>query len=340
MAVTTSRKTGGTLANGVLLIFANMGILPVLLIGAFIFFGTLEPRFLSSFNMFNVARQATYLTVAAMGQMVLLITSGFDLSMGSTTALTSVVAALVMTYFLGIDPNAVPLAIAAGIGAGLLVGVAVGAVNGIGVAVLNVPAFMMTLGMLSAVFGVALIMSGGAPIFGVPEEFKMWFGYGRLFDIPAPMYYTAMLFVVLYFVLNYTRMGRYLYAIGSNRRAAELSGISTRTHLFFAYVICGVMAACAGLLLMARAGTGEPTLGQKLVLEPIAACVIGGVSLFGGVGRLPNVILGAFFMSLLTNGMNLIRIESYAQQIVIGFVLVLAIVVDQLRLRYVASMGR
>lgn len=323
-----------------LVTLARMGILPILLIGIIIVFAAIEERFLSYQNMFNVARQATYLAVASMGQMILLVTSGFDLSMGSTTALTSVVAATCMGLILAVQPDAIGLAAAVGIGAGLLVGVAVGSVNGFGVAVLNVPPFMMTLGMLSAVFGVALILSGGTPIYGVSDEFKAWFGYGTLLGIPVPVFYTAGLFAIIYFILNYTRMGRYFYAIGSNRRAAELSGISARFHLFFAYVLCSVMAACTGLLLMARAGTGESTLGQNLVLEPIAACVIGGVSLFGGIGRLPNAVLGAFFITLLTNGMNLIRIESYVQQIVIGFVLILAIVVDQIRLRHVGPVRR
>lgn len=340
MTDTTQGKRGSVIGRFLAAIFLKMGILPFLLAGILLLFGLSEERFLSALNLFNVARQTTYLAITAMGQMVLLVTAGFDLSMGSTVALTSVVSALGMSYVLGIDPNAVLLASLAGVGAGLAVGLVVGSINGFGVAVLNVPAFMMTLGMLSAVFGVALIVSGGAPIYGTPDEFQRVFGYGRLFGIPAPIYWTAGLFAILYFFLNFTRMGRYLYAIGSNRRAAELSGVSARTHLFFAYVICSLFASCAGLLLLARAGTGESTLGQSLVLQPIAACVIGGVSLFGGVGRLPNVILGAFFISLLMNGMNLVRIESYVQEIVIGFVLVLAIVMDQLRLRYMSAGSR
>jgi ribose transport system permease protein len=323
-----------TARQPVLEIFSRMGILPVLLVGIVLLFGSLEERFLSSQNMFNVARQATYLAIASMGQLVLLITAGFDLSMGSTVALASVVGALAMGSVLAVQPEAIVLAMALGIGAGLLAGMIVGSINGFGVAVLNVPPFMMTLGMLSAVFGVSLILSGGTPIYGAPEQFMEWFGYGTLFGVPVSIYYAAALFVALYFILNYTRLGRYLYAVGSNRRAAQLSGVSTRLHLFCAYVICSTMAACTGLLLMARAGTGESNLGQNLVLEPIAACVIGGVSLFGGIGRLPNAVLGAVFITLLTNGMNLVRIESYVQQVVIGTVLILAIVVDQIRLRY------
>ena len=319
--------------------FISFGILPVVLVGTMILFGSIEERFFSSLNLFNVARQTTYLAIASMGQMIVLLTAGFDLSMGSTIALTTVMSALAMSYVLAGDPNAIFLAITLGICAGLAVGIAVGTINGIGVAVLDVPPFMMTLGMLTAVFGVALIVTGGAPIYGIPDEFKRHFGFGRVLGIPAPIIYTAGLFVFLYFIINWTRMGRYFYAIGSNQRAAFLSGIHVRRHTFFAYILCSSMAASTGLLLLARAGTGEATLGRNLVLEPLAACIIGGVSLWGGVGRLPNVILGAFFITVLTNGMNLIRIESYVQQIMLGVVLILAIVVDRMRLRYMARMS-
>jgi len=319
-------------------VFMSMGILPVLLIASVIFFALMEERFLDGRNLFNVVRQTTYLAIVSMGQMVCLLTAGFDLSVGSTMALASVVSALVMVSVLTGSPEAYVLAITLGLIAGIGVGVIVGSINGIGVAVFNVPPFMMTLGMLSVALGVALTISGGIPIYGIPKVFKEVFGYGRVFDIPAPLFYTVGLFVALFFVLNWTKMGRYFYAIGSNRRAARLSGVKTRKHLFFAYVICGALASCCGLLLMARTGTGESTIGQPLVLQSVAACVIGGVSLFGGIGRIENVILGAFFITLLTNGMNLIRMESYVQQIVLGSVLILAIVVDQVRLRYMGAL--
>ncbi len=340
MTVTTEKGDkglGNSLVDAARSVFISMGILPLLLIGIIVLFAALEDRFLSTQNIFNVTRQTTYLAIASMGQLIVLLTAGFDLSMGSTIALTSVVAAMTMASVIASDPNAIFLAIALGILAGAGVGIVVGAMNGFGVAVLNVPPFMMTLGMLSVVFGVALTLTGGAPVYGIPEAFKLHFGYGRLMGISAPIFFTAGLFAIVYWILNWTRMGRYFYAIGSNRRAARLSGIKTGRHLFVAYILCSLMAASTGLLLLARAGTGEATLGTTIVLQPIAACVIGGVSLFGGIGRVPNVILGAFFIALLTNGMNLARIESYIQQIVLGGVLILAIVVDQVRLKYIGQ---
>ncbi len=338
MADIAERPASNPIVAAARSVFISMGILPILLVGSVILFGALEERFLDGRNLFNVVRQTTYLAIVSMGQMVCLLTAGFDLSIGSTMALTSVVSALVIVQVLTASPEAFTLAIVLGLIAGLGVGVVVGSINGIGVAVFNVPPFMMTLGMLSVALGAALTISGGVPIYGLPKVFKEAFGYGRLFEIPAPVFYTAGLFVVLFFILNWTKMGRYFYAIGSNRRAARLSGINTRKHLFFAYIICAVSAACVGLLLMARTGTGESTIGQPLVLQSVAACVIGGVSLFGGIGRLENVILGAFFITLLTNGMNLIRMESYVQQIVLGSVLILAIVVDQVRLKYIGQL--
>ena len=316
----------------------NLGALPLLLVAVVVFFGVQEERFLSADNIFNVVRQSTYLAIIAMGQMLVLLTAGLDLSVGSLIGLVSVVAAQVMAPYAGGPPDVVVWGCFLGVLAGLGVGALVGIVNGVGVAFLNVPPFMMTLGMLSSLFGAALLLSGGSPVYGLPEVFSKYFGFGRLYDIPAPLYFTAALFVLVYVLLNWTRMGRYFYAIGSNRRAARLSGVSVKFYTLMAYVLCSLLVAVAGLLLLARIDTGEATLGQSLVLESVAACVIGGVSLFGGIGRVGNVLLGAFFITLLTNGMNLIRVESYVQQIVLGAVLIFAIVVDQFRLRYMGQL--
>jgi ribose transport system permease protein len=326
------RRAAGTLKHA----FLSAGILPLLILLALsaLFFGLQEPRFLSIQNVLNIMRQSTYLIIVSMGQMIVLLTAGLDLSLGSTIALVSVVSVLVMVDVLGANPEATWLAITAGMAAGAGIGMLIGVANGVGVALLRVPPFMMTLGMLSIGLGAALTLSSGSPVFGVPDLYSLVFGYGRIFGIPAPVYFTAALFLIVYVVLNWTPMGRYFYALGSNRRAARLSGIRTTRNLVYAYVGSGLLAAIAGLLLTARTASGEATIGQDLVLQSVAACVIGGVSLFGGIGRVGNVLLGGIFISLLTNGMNLIRIESYVQQIVLGIVLILAIVIDQLRLRY------
>ncbi len=320
------------------LLFVRLGVLPFLLVIAVIVFTLLSDNFLTGRNLMNVVRQSVYLTIVSLGQMFALLTGGFDLSVGTILALTSVVGAMVMASVYGAMPEAAGLAIAIGALAGILAGTSIGAVNGIGVAVFNVSPFIMTLGIASVGFGIALYLTGGVPVYGMPIEFGDTFGFGTWFGIPSPIYVAVLFIVLVYFIVNWTRFGRYLYAVGGNIKAARLSGISTRFTLFTTYVICGFLAAVSGMLLTARLDTGEANIGASMPLESIAACVIAGVSLRGGVGRVENVVLGALFIGLVQNGMNLARIESYLQTVVLGGLLILAVVADQIRLRYIANM--
>jgi ribose transport system permease protein len=314
-------------------LFVRLGVLPFLLIIAIIVFALLSSRFLGWGNLVNVVRQSTYLTMVAMGQMLALLTGGFDLSVGTIIAVTSVVGAMAMAAMYAAYPDAVVLSIAVGMLAGVGAGVSIGVVNGIGVAAFGVSPFMMTLGMASVGFGIALYLTGGVPVYGMPQEFGKVLGFGQWLGIPAPIFVTVALILFLYVLLNWTRMGRYLYAIGGNLKASTLSGINTRLVLFMAYVLCGAMTAISGIMLTARLATGEANIGASMPLESIAACVIGGVSLRGGTGRLGNVVLGAIFIGLVQNGMNLARIESYLQIVVVGVLLIIAVVADQLRQR-------
>jgi ribose transport system permease protein len=320
------------------LAFVRLGVLPFLLLIAVVVFTLLSDNFLTSRNLLNVARQSTYLIMVSMGQMFALLTGGFDLSVGTILAVTSVVGALAMSTAYAAMPDALALAIALGLLAGFAAGVAIGVMNGIGVALFNVSPFMMTLGMASIGFGIALYLTGGVPVYGMPQEFGDTFGFGSWLGVPAPVWVTAALIVLLYLLVNWTRLGRYFYAVGGNIKAARLSGINTRLTLFTAYVLCGGMAATSGLLLTARLETGEANIGASMPLESIAASVIAGVSLRGGVGRIENVVLGALFIGLIQNGMNLARIESYLQTVVIGALLILAVIADQFRLRYIANL--
>jgi ribose transport system permease protein len=313
--------------------FVRMGVLPLLLIAAIIAFTALSEYFLTRDNLLNVARQSTYLTIVAMGQMLALLTGGFDLSVGKNVAITSVVGAMVMASLAGAYPDATGMAIAGGMLAGVAAGTLLGIINGIGVALLEISPFMMTLGTASISFGIALTLTSGVPVYGMPGDFGRIFGFGRLLDIPAPVYVTVALVAIMYLVLVWTRMGRYFYAIGGNLKASLLSGISTRFYLFMAYVLCGVLSAIAGIMLTARLETGEANIGASLPLDSIAACVIGGVSLRGGTGQLGNVVLGAIFIGLIQNGMDLAHIESYLQEVVIGILLILAVIADGLRQR-------
>jgi ribose transport system permease protein len=310
-------------------LFVRIGVLPFLLVIALIVFTVLSGRFLTSDNLLTVARQATYLAIVAMGQMLALLTGGFDLSVGKIVAITSVITALAMAPLAAAHPDATAITLTVGMLAGIGAGTMVGVVNGVGVAVFNVSPFMMTLG--TATIGIALTLTSGVPVYGIPDAFGTIFSFGRIFDIPSPVYVTAGLFVAMHILLNWTRMGRYFYAVGGNIKASHLSGISTRFYLFMAYVLCGALASIAGVLLTARLETGEANIGASMPLDSIAACVIGGVSLRGGIGRLGNVVLGAIFIGLIQNGMDLAQIQSYLQEVVIGVLLILAVIADQFR---------
>jgi ribose/xylose/arabinose/galactoside ABC-type transport system permease subunit len=327
-----------TTLDGLKLAFVRLGVLPFMLILAIIVFTLMSGNFLSGRNLSNVARQSTYLIIVSMGQMLALLTGGFDLSVGTILAVTSVVGALAMVAAHGAYPDMVWLAIMIGMLAGFGAGLSIGVVNGIGIAAFGVSPFIMTLGIASIGFGIALYLTGGVPVYGLPPAFGSTFGFGKLWGIPVPIYVAAALIALMAVVLYRTKLGRYWYAVGGNRNAARLSGVDTRFQLFLAYVFCGGLASLAGLLLTARLETGEANIGASLPLESIAACAIGGVSLRGGVGRLGNVVLGAIFINLMTNGMNLARIDSYLQTVVVGVLLILAVVADQVRQWLVAEL--
>ena len=318
--------------------FVKLGILPFLLLIALIVFTLMSDNFLTSRNLMNVLRQSVYLAIVSLGQMLALLTGGFDLSVGTILALSSVVGAMAMAAVYAAFPEMVGLSIMIGCLAGISAGTLIGVANGIGVALFNVSPFMMSLGMASVGFGIALYLTGGVPVYGMPQQFGDLFGFGTWLGIPVPIYVAAILSVLLYLYLYWTPFGRYCYAVGGNLKAASLSGINTKATLFFTYVLCAVFAGIAGVLLTARLDTGEANIGASMPLESIAACVIAGVSLRGGVGRMENVLLGALFIGLVQNGMNLARIESYLQTVVLGALLILAVVADQIRLRYVATL--
>lgn len=319
-------------------LFVKLGILPFLLVIAIVVFWLMSDNFLTTRNLMNVLRQSVYLTIVSLGQMLALLTGGFDLSVGTILALSSVVGAMTMAAAYSAFPDMVGLSILLGCIVGVAAGTMIGVVNGIGVAFFSVSPFMMSLGMASVGFGIALYLTGGVPVYGMPVEFGDLFGFGALAGIPIPVLVAVFLIVILYVFLYWTRFGRYFYAVGGNLKAASLSGINTSATLFFTYVLCAAFAGVAGLLLTARLDTGEANIGASMPLESIAACVIAGVSLRGGVGRMENVVLGALFIGLVQNGMNLARIESYLQTVVLGALLILAVIADQIRLRYVASM--
>ena len=298
--------------------------LPIMFIVALVVFSLGAPNFLTADNLTNVARQSVYLLIVALGQLIVMITGGIDLSVGSSVSLTSVVSAIVMAAVFAGNPDNPWLALWIGLGVGMVIGVAVGLVNGLGVTWLGIHPFMMTLGMSSVVFGITLFISGGVPIYGIPSIHGEIFGFGRLFGLPIPALVAIFLVVLTYVTLQWTRFGRHLYATGGNARAASLSGVRTERVTVVAYMLCGLLAALSGLLLTARLGTGEANIGGTLPLESIAACVISGVSLAGGRGRTLMVVLGTLLIMLVQNGLNLMQVGAYAQSVATGAILIFA----------------
>ena len=314
-------------------LFIRLGVLPFFLAAALIVFALASDRFLTADNLVNVMRQSVYLVLVSLGQMMVLITGGFDLAVGATVALTSVVSALAMAALGQMFPDAPILVIAFGALAGFAVAALVGLANGAGVALFGVSPFIMTLGVSSVAAGGSLFLTGGVPVSGLPAEFADLFGFGRWLGIPVPVLVAALAVAIAWVVMTRTRTGAHLYAVGGNIKAAKLSAIHTGRTLIVAYVLCALIAALSGLLLTARVESGEANLGGTLALESIAACVIAGVSLRGGIGRVETVVLGAFFIVLVQNGMNLAQIGSYLQMVLLGGLLILAVIFDQIRYR-------
>lgn len=325
-------KPENRLLSATKFLFLRFGMLPFLLLIVIAVIGIAEPRFLSGANLTNVARQSTFLMIVAMAQMLVIVTAGLDLSVGSLVGLVTVTAGLVMNAQIGggADPG---MAITIGIIAGLGVSLCVGLINGICIAYLGLNPFITTLATLTALVGVSLTLSGGIPVGGLPNEFSQVFSFNAFMGVQAPIIATLVVFAAGYFLFHHTVLGRYFYAIGSNPRAAHLSGIPARPVRLAAYVLCSVVTSIAGLLLLARTGSGGANIGADFALQSVAACVIAGVSLFGGAGRIGNVVLGALFLTLLSNGMNVLQVQSYSQKIVVGAILIIALVGDQLRMR-------
>lgn len=314
-------------------VFLRVGVLPFFLVATVIIFAILSPRFLTVQNIGNVARQSVYLVLVSLGQMLALVTGGFDLSVGTTIAITSVVSALAMVALAALMPEAVWLAILLGCLTGVAAGLLIGAVNGAGVAYLDVSPFIMTLGVSSVGAGIALFLTGGVPVAGLPFAFADTLGFARVWGVPVPLLVGLLCAVLLWVAMTRTAFGTRLYAVGGNVRAARLSAINTQGALMWAYVLCALFASLSGLLLTARVESGEANLGGTIALESIAACVIAGVSLRGGLGRVEAVVLGAFFITLVQNGMNLVQVSSYMQMVLLGLLLILAVIADRVRTR-------
>jgi ribose transport system permease protein len=292
--------------------------LPVIVVVMTIVFAANSDVFLSVPNFRNVGVAAAALAAVSFGQTFAVLTAGLDLSVGAIVALVSIVGAIVMRDY----------GVAAGLAGSLATGAGVGLVNGIVITRFKVFPFIATLAMMSIVSGLALSLSGGVAVTGVPDSFSSM-AYARAFGIPIPVIIAVLVLVTAFLVLRYTRLGRRIYAVGGNEEAARLSGIRIGTIKVAAYVLSGLCASVGSIILTARVASGQPSLGATLPLESVAAVVLGGVSLFGGRGSVIGVAFGVLFISILSNGLNLLNVPSYTQMMIIGGALILAVGLDQ-----------
>lgn len=313
--------------------FVNYGILPILLVVLIVAFAITEPRFISGENIINVLRQVSFLGIIVIGQMFYLITGNYDLSNGGTVALSSIICATIMVSMTASGASA-SAAMGAGVIVAVLIGLVVGIVNGVLIGYYKISSFMVTLGMGSAATGVALLIAGGVPVTGLPTEFTKYFGTSSVAGIPFPTLIFLIVVVFAYVLLNWTRRGRQAYAAGGNASAAFQSGVNVGRTILIMMVLGSVLAGLVGVMLTARVSTGEANIGVQYPLQSIIAAVIGGIALAGGEGRVSGAVMGALFIVLLSNGMDLIRVQSYIQDILLGALLVIALLVDRLRTRF------
>ena len=286
-----------------------------------------EPVFMSGQNLLNVARQASLTAILATGMTFVILTGGIDLSVGSIVALSSVCGGLLMWEFgWGMWPAVLVM---------VLVGALCGLINGTIVTLGRIPPFIVTLGTMQIFRGAALQLTDGKPIFdltSIHPNFAIW-GTGDLVGIPSPVIITLVVFLIGFLVLRYTRLGLYTYAIGGNEQATRFSGVQINRYKLGVYGLMGATAGVAAVMWSSRLNSTQPTVATGEELNAIAAVVIGGTSLFGGEGSVVGTLIGALLMAVIRNGLTLLHVPSFYQQMVIGAVVVLAVLIDRLRRR-------
>jgi ribose/xylose/arabinose/galactoside ABC-type transport system permease subunit len=307
----------GTKRIGILL--AKAGILWAFL-GLFIILSILSPAFITPNNLMNVVKQMSVNGIMGIAMTFVLILGGIDLSVGSLIALTSVCAAFFARQSLEL-PLIVPIAVS------LLVGVAAGAINGFGIAYVGISPFIMTLAMMSCLRGLAQVLSNGTPIFGLSKQFN-GIANGFVLGIPNLVYFLVVILIIGIFVLRKTVFGKWVYAIGGNEVSARLSGINTRWIKVVVYMSSGLLAGVCGVLMASRITSGSPIIGVGYELNAISAAVIGGVSMSGGTGNLLGTLVGALIMGVIQNGLDILGVSAFYQQIIQGLIIMVAVFLD------------
>ena len=318
--VENSKKSSVLLNNPVVNMFRNnIGIVVVLFIMCIII-SIATDKFLTAANIVSVLRQISINTYIALGMTLIIILGHIDLSVGAIVAMSG-------TLTVGFIVNQglpIPLAIILGI----LIGILTGFVSGFVVSHFRVPAFIITMAMMNVANGVAYVYSGGQST-RITNEFFSSIGMGYLFKvIPLPVVYMVILIIIISFVLNKTKFGTYVYAIGGNRESARLSGVPIKKVEIIVFTLSGLLSAFAGLVLCSRMYSGQPSVGSGYELDAIAACVLGGTSMSGGKGRISGTVFGALVIGIISNGLNLIGVSSYWQLIIKGLIIACAVLLD------------
>ena len=290
----------------------------VIFIALVIVLTCLKPSFITPGNLVNILKQASINGILAFGMMFVIVAGGFDMSVGSTVAFTGILAAMLGQ---GNYPLIVPLVVA------MLAGLAVGIVNGVGVAVGNLPPFIMTLGTMTAVRGLALVVSKGKPVIGISAQYKA-VPASTFCGIPMLAIYLTVIIAICSFVLAKTVYGRRVYACGGNLQAARVSGINTTKIRISTFAIAGLLAGLSGFLMTSRVTIGQPTAAESYEMDAITACVGGGVSMSGGVGKPWGVVVGCLLITVIANGLDIMGVSSHWQRIVKGAIIVLAVLID------------
>jgi len=286
------------------------------------------PDFLKRKNLLAIVDRIVVIAVIAVGMTMVIITAGIDLSVGSLIALSAVIGTVVMKHLGGLEAPA--WVVLAGFAAGTAACGLVGGLGGLLVARFKVPPFITTLGIMMMARGLAFMITGGFSIYQVPKTLS-WLGQGRSLGVPNTVLLLAALYAIAHVFMSHTRLGRYVYAVGGNEQAARLSGVPVRSVIVFVYGVSGLAAGLGGCIQASQLNTGTPNMGGMFELYVIAAVVVGGTSLAGGSGRILGTLIGAFIISVIQNGMNLLGMESYTQQVVLGGVILGAVLLDKLR---------
>ena len=278
----------------------------------------LKPSFITPSNLVNILKQASINGILAFGMMFVIISGGFDMSVGSTVAFAGILAAM-------LGQGNTPLILA--LIAALLAGLGVGLINGVGVAVGDLPPFIMTLGTMTAVRGLALLASNGKPVIGMSEPYKA-IAAGSVAGIPMLAIFLVIVIIICSFVLAKTVYGRRVYACGGNLQAAKVAGINTTAIRISTFAIAGFLAGLCGFLMTSRVTIGQPTAAESYEMDAITACVVGGVSMTGGVGKPWGVVVGTLLITVIANGLDILGVSSHWQKIVKGVIIVLAVLID------------